>query len=127
LPLGRAPLAAFFYDRWNIVVHLAERDRHMEAITSRPLLLRPRSCGRRAFLAQSKNGKRLLDHLASANRDANPELMRLTLKLATRAGKTTVMAMLIARQTVNIGRNVSTICRCTTATPRCGFSGMPIF
>ena len=45
---------------------------------------------------QTKHGKRLLDHLASANRDANPELMRLALKLATGAGKTTVMAMLIA-------------------------------
>ena len=31
---------------------------------------------------QSRNGKRMLDHLASANRDANPELMRLALKLA---------------------------------------------
>jgi len=54
--------------------------------------------------AQSKNGKRLLDHLASANRDANPELMRLALKLATGAGKTTVMAMIIAWQTVNAVR-----------------------
>jgi type III restriction enzyme len=53
---------------------------------------------------QSKNGKRLLDHLASANRDANPELMRLALKLATGAGKTTVMAMLIAWQTINAVR-----------------------
>lgn len=53
---------------------------------------------------QSKSGKRLLDHLASANKDANPELMRLALKLATGAGKTTVMAMLIAWQTVNAVR-----------------------
>src|ERR1019366_8304639 len=53
---------------------------------------------------QSKNGKHLLDHLASANRDANPELMRLALKLATGAGKTTVMAMLIAWQTINAVR-----------------------
>jgi type III restriction enzyme len=53
---------------------------------------------------QSKNGKRLLDHLASANRDANPELMRLALKLATGAGKTTVMAMIIAWQTINAVR-----------------------
>ena len=53
---------------------------------------------------QSKNGKRLLDQLASANRDANPDLMRLALKLATGAGKTTVMAMLIAWQTVNAVR-----------------------
>src|SRR5207237_7428260 len=46
----------------------------------------------------SKNGKRLLDHLALSNRDANLELMRLSLKLATGAGKTTVMAILIAWQ-----------------------------
>ncbi|MCX6873004.1 MAG: hypothetical protein NTW21_04235 [Verrucomicrobia bacterium] len=39
-------------------------------------------------------GKRLLEHLASANKDANPELDRLALKLATGTGKTTVMAML---------------------------------
>ena len=49
-------------------------------------------------------GKRLLDHLENANRDANPELMRLALKLATGAGKTTVMAMLIAWQTINAVR-----------------------
>jgi type III restriction enzyme len=53
---------------------------------------------------QSKTGKLLLDHLASANKDANPELMRLALKLATGAGKTTVMAMLIAWQTINAVR-----------------------
>lgn len=53
---------------------------------------------------QSKDGKRLLDHLTSANRDANPELMRLALKLATGSGKTTVMAMIIAWQTINAVR-----------------------
>jgi len=53
----------------------------------------------------SKNGQRVLDHLAAANRDANPELMRLALKLATGAGKTTVMAMIIAWQTVNAARH----------------------
>ncbi len=52
----------------------------------------------------SKSGKRILDHLAAANKDANPELMRLALKLATGAGKTTVMAMLIAWQTINAVR-----------------------
>src|SRR3989304_1212430 len=45
--------------------------------------------------AQSRNGKLLLKRLARANEDANPELMRFPLKLATGAGKTTVMAMLI--------------------------------
>jgi type III restriction enzyme len=49
-------------------------------------------------------GKRILSLLAAANKDANPELMRLALKLATGAGKTTVMAMLIAWQTINAVR-----------------------
>jgi len=51
-----------------------------------------------------KAGKDFLDHLARANHDANPELLRLALKLATGAGKTTVMAMLIAWQTINAAR-----------------------
>lgn len=49
-------------------------------------------------------GKGFLEHLARAKSDANPELMRLALKLATGAGKTTVMAMVIAWQTVNAVR-----------------------
>lgn len=51
-----------------------------------------------------KEGKFFLDHLADANGAANPELMRIALKLATGAGKTTVMSMLIAWQTVNAVR-----------------------
>ena len=50
-------------------------------------------------------GKRFLDHLKNANNEANPELMRMALKLATGAGKTTVMAMIIAWQTVNAIRH----------------------
>ena len=49
-------------------------------------------------------GRGFLDHLENANNDANPELSRLALKLATGAGKTTVMAMLIAWQTINAVR-----------------------
>ena len=49
-------------------------------------------------------GKNILEHLAAANLDANPELQRLALKLATGAGKTTVMAMLITWQTINAVR-----------------------
>jgi len=55
--------------------------------------------------SHTRGGKKVLDYLAAANRDANPELMRLALKLATGAGKTTVMAMLIAWQTVNAVRH----------------------
>ncbi len=51
-----------------------------------------------------KVGKGFLEHLANASNDANPDLMRLALKLATGAGKTTVMAMLIAWQTINAVR-----------------------
>ena len=50
-------------------------------------------------------GRRFLDNLAKANKEANPELFRLALKLATGAGKTTVMAMLIAWQTINAVRH----------------------
>jgi len=49
----------------------------------------------------TKSAKGFITYLANANNDSNPDLMRLALKLATGAGKTTVMAMLIAWQTVN--------------------------
>jgi type III restriction enzyme len=55
-----------------------------------------------------KLGKRVQHfrtHVEAANAQANPELLRLALKLATGAGKTTVMAMLIAWQTVNAVRH----------------------
>ncbi len=47
-------------------------------------------------------------HVRAANEQANPELLRVALKLATGAGKTTVMAMLIAWQTVNALRHPGT-------------------
>ena len=53
---------------------------------------------------RTKAGRELLVHLEDASRDANPDLSRLALKLATGAGKTTVMAMLIAWQTINAVR-----------------------
>ena len=55
-----------------------------------------------------KSGKKeraFLQHLEEVNEEANPELMRICLKLATGAGKTTVMAMLIAWQTLNAVRH----------------------
>jgi len=51
--------------------------------------------------------KRLLDEVAQHNRDANPALFRLAMKMATGSGKTTVMAMLIAWQTINAARKES--------------------
>src|SRR5262249_54206936 len=47
----------------------------------------------------------ILKHLEAANAEANPELFRLAMKMATGSGKTTVMAMLIAWHTVNAVRS----------------------
>ncbi len=49
-------------------------------------------------------GPAFIEYLDAANKDAGSELMRLALKLATGAGKTTVMAMIIAWQTINAVR-----------------------
>lgn len=51
--------------------------------------------------------KGLLDQIAKANEEANPALLRIASKMATGSGKTTVMAMLIAWQTVNAARKDS--------------------
>lgn len=51
--------------------------------------------------------ERVWSHLQNANAEANPELLRLALKMATGAGKTTVMAMLIAWQALNAVRTQS--------------------
>jgi type III restriction enzyme len=48
--------------------------------------------------------KRLRDSVESANAEANPGLYRLAYKMATGAGKTTVMAMIIAWHAINKAR-----------------------
>ncbi len=53
---------------------------------------------------RGREERQVLEHLDQASREANPDLARLALKLATGAGKTTVMAMIIAWQTVNAVR-----------------------
>nr|WP_253949256.1 DEAD/DEAH box helicase family protein [Mangrovicoccus sp. HB161399] len=54
---------------------------------------------------EKKRGSRFRARLEAANAAANPDLFRIALKLATGAGKTTVMAMLIAWQTLNAARS----------------------
>jgi type III restriction enzyme len=49
--------------------------------------------------------RRYMEHVRAANAASNSELLRLALKMATGAGKTTVMAMIIAWQTVNAVRS----------------------
>ena len=54
-----------------------------------------------------KRGKEIIEYLAKSSEDANAGIHRVALKLATGAGKTTVMAMLIAWQTINAVRSPS--------------------
>lgn len=57
-------------------------------------------------VAQKKKQYALIwEHILGANEEVNPELLRLAMKMATGSGKTTVMAMLIAWQTVNAVRS----------------------
>jgi type III restriction enzyme len=97
--------------QWQVTpetARLLEHWRHHQFTDKRPFFCQVEAVETLIWLTEvapnSKNGKRLLEHLVSANRDANPELMRLALKLATGAGKTTVMAMVIAWQTINAVR-----------------------
>jgi type III restriction enzyme len=54
---------------------------------------------------QQKSRANIWEHIKGANEQTNPELLRIAMKMATGAGKTTVMAMLIAWQTVNAVRS----------------------
>ena len=97
--------------QWQVTpetARLLQHWRHHSFSSIRPFFCQVEAAETAIWLTEvaplSKSGKQLLDHLASANNDANPELMRLALKLATGAGKTTVMAMIIAWQTVNAVR-----------------------
>lgn len=88
---------------------LLQHWRHHNFSSVRPFFCQVEAVETAIWLAEvapqlGKAGERFLDHLTNANRDANPELMRLALKLATGAGKTTVMAMIIAWQTINAVR-----------------------
>jgi type III restriction enzyme len=96
---------------WQVTpetARLLQHWRHHEFAGVRPFFCQVEAVETAIWLAEvapnTKSGKRLRDHLVRANQDANPELSRLALKLATGAGKTTVMAMLIAWQTVNAVR-----------------------
>ena len=97
---------------WRVTpetARLLQHWRHHEFSGVRPFFCQVEAVETAIWLTEvapqiGKAGQVFMDHLDSANNDANPELMRLALKLATGAGKTTVMAMLIAWQTVNAVR-----------------------
>jgi type III restriction enzyme len=96
---------------WQVTpetARLLQHWRHFEFGGVRPFFCQVEAAETAIWLTEvaphSKAGKRILDYLDGANKDANRELARLALKLATGAGKTTVIAMLIAWQTVNAVR-----------------------
>jgi type III restriction enzyme len=97
---------------WRVTpetARLLQHWRHHKFSSVRPFFCQVEAAETAIWLTEvapqiGKVGQAFVDHLASANHDANPELMRLALKLATGAGKTTVMAMLIAWQTINAVR-----------------------
>ena len=99
-------------NRWQVTpetTRLLQHWRHHKFNDIRPFFCQVEAVETAIWLAEvaphaGKIGNSFLEHLANANHDANPELMRLALKLATGAGKTTVMAMLIAWQTINAVR-----------------------
>jgi len=83
------------------------RDPPEEAI--RPFFCQVEAVETVIWLTEVARGRRQYAHiwkqLEAANAEANPELFRLALKMATGSGKTTVMAMLIAWHTVNAVRS----------------------
>jgi type III restriction enzyme len=98
-------------NQWQVTpetARLLQHWRHHKFSGQRPFFCQVEAVEAAIWLTEvaphSQNGKRLLDYLTAANKDANPQLVRLALKLATGAGKTTVMAMLIAWQTINAVR-----------------------
>ena len=98
--------------QWRVTpetARLLQRWRHHQFSGIRPFFCQVEAVETAIWLTEvapraGRIGKGFLDHLANANHDANPDLPRLALKLATGAGKTMVMAMLIAWQTINAFR-----------------------
>ena len=99
-------------NQWGVTpetARLLQHWRHHDFSSVRPFFCQVEAVETLIWLTEVapnvREGKGFLDHLINANHEANPELMRLALKLATGAGKTTVMAMIIAWQTINAVRH----------------------
>ena len=97
---------------------LLEHWRHHPFNNARPFFCQIEAVETAIWLTEvapnDRTGKVFQEHLANVNHDANPELMRLALKLATGAGKTTVMAMIIAWHAF-----ARWMMRCMNAASRC--------
>jgi len=97
---------------WRVTpetTRLLKHWRHHEFTGIRPFFCQVEAVETSIWLTEvaphiGKRGSDILEKLKRANDAANPGLFRIAHKLATGAGKTTVMAMLIAWQTINAVR-----------------------
>lgn len=89
-------------NQWQVTppetVRLLQHWRHHQFNSVKPFFCQIEAVETAIWLAEvasdrAASGARLCAHIRGANREANPELLRIALKLATGAGKTTVMAM----------------------------------
>ncbi|CBS87322.1 BPTD_3080 family restriction endonuclease [Azospirillum lipoferum] len=97
---------------WKVTpatARLLQHWRHHEFSGVRPFFCQVEAVETIIWLTEVAPGnsqyKKVLEHVEGANLQANPELLRMAMKMATGSGKTTVMAMLIAWQTVNAVRH----------------------
>ena len=121
-PTGNINLVRTLVDQWRIIpnpnnwkvtpetTRLLQHWRHHPFSGLRPFFCQIEAVETLIWLTEvapslGKREKDLLGRLKSANDEANPELYRIALKMATGSGKTTVMAMIIAWQTINAVRH----------------------
>lgn len=117
-PTGTINLVRDYVDKWRMIpdqndwkvtpetARLLQHWRHFQFTSIRPFFCQVEAVETLIWLTEvaPKGGKRekeLLERLVNASNDANPGLERIALKMATGSGKTTVMAMIIAWQTIN--------------------------
>ena len=115
---GNINLVRNYVDQWRMIpdpndwkvtpetARLLTHWRHYQFADIRPFFCQVEAVETLIWLTEvaPKGGKRekeLLERLESASNEANPGLARIALKMATGSGKTTVMAMIIAWQTIN--------------------------
>lgn len=96
-------------NKWKVTpetARLLEHWRHYQFADVRPFFCQIEAVETLIWLTEvapqgGTKEKSLLKHLSDASNEANPGLERIALKMATGSGKTTVMAMIIAWQTIN--------------------------
>lgn len=117
-PKGNINLVRTLVDQWRMIkdsndwkvtpetARLLQHWRHYPFADIRPFFCQIEAVETLIWLTEvapsgGKRVKELLERLKLASNTANPGLERIALKMATGSGKTTVMAMIIAWQTIN--------------------------